>query len=220
MFYGYVGKSTNLAASEELSFALRHQILGLSYAQAIQTPKMLICRRPNTETEFESVAQRLWHPKMTRYIDGIKEALEHFNWNGLGAGVAGYKSTVCLMKGGQGNQLYVVDMRPLLGQIWFMPTAEMWRRAVDMTKAIRMPDDQVIIEFPDSQIWWLQAKHSEWNIRKFKITQERYLEFPDGTKRPLPSVDREEPLDLEQLRREVGDVRPARFNAEGAFTQN
>jgi len=70
----------------------------------------------------------------------------------------------------------VMDARPMLGQVFFAPSAEAMQKGLKRAKIPVQMVPPILIELPDKQIWRLQQKGSgEWNCRKFKVTKTKYF---------------------------------------------
>lgn len=154
MFYGYIGKSTNPAKTEELSFALRYEILkgigslgGAANAhretRTAHYPDLLICRRPGPISAFGEFLNQIVDTDVVsdnafprpfpslNILENIKNYAGGNGWAdaadvaGIGMSLDNHRQfSVCWLAQGQAEEIHVVDLRQTLGQIWFVQSIE------------------------------------------------------------------------------------------------
>ena len=203
--YGCVGKSFKPAVTNRILATLGEQIAVTDvYQESHNHGDMRVLFVGDlAQPEFDVLNKE--YPSSTRanllrnvferdgMVEGLKNFAAHINYSNWAAAVQ-VCDTLYLMS--FGINFYVIDMRKTLGQIFFCPTADDWRAAVaECSERIAapwqyFPQDQVIIERPEMQMWPLkfdfngfddgykhETRHPDWHIRKFKVTKTKYYEF-------------------------------------------
>lgn len=125
MLYGYVGKTTEPAITEELSSAIRSQFPENKYDRVLRQPSLLICR--NKMTKFsKSVQKKVPFNTDEQELDTIRNQVLQYGEIFEAAGDAvGYNSTLWMF-----NRLLFVDLRGKLGQVWFVTDSQIFKNAI------------------------------------------------------------------------------------------
>jgi hypothetical protein len=213
---GYAGQSTNpaitLSLIEGLVRALWSSLPDMS-EQSIQTifgsfssDKGVTIAQIGDIPEFNALCNI--HPYLTGSLNkadllrkmyllnpdrsvhgGIKDFIARINYGEYSTAIVD-DDTLWLVTAGK--PLYVVDLRGTLGQIFFFPSPAAFRKAIE-SYATYIPNDCVIIEMPNYQVWRLEHSREnvpnssfEWRIRKFKVTKTKFYEWgSDGEQHPI-----------------------------------
>ena len=142
-------------------------------------------------------------PFLAERLTGLKEIFSRVNYGAMAVAIAergdDNQRYIWLFRDDE-RPLHVVDLRDTLGQVFYCSTAEIWRNAIDACPSVTpfieaSKTSNQIIEFPAFQIWLLNLDPSKsvvgengaleqgedcWNIRKFKITKTKYIDWKEN----------------------------------------
>jgi hypothetical protein len=171
--YDNLSLSTNTTHTDE--YAALAKIHNMEDCHTFSTPLPNICRTRILANIFNHFPDRM---------DAFKEIYSHINYSSFKIALYDH-SAIWLASQGEDQKMYVLDLRELLGQIYFFADARnVWDNVLysldkgavkyrDLAQYRETLSNLQFIEVPDSQLWkfswdWTEDK---WLINKYKITK-------------------------------------------------
>lgn len=181
-----INKNNHPFVSEDYSTALIHngRIIDNDYSYLIK--KYEVASSCDSEILLRIFEKEVTNETFEARLQGLKElwTLAYFSQMAVGIGECGDNLRRLWLFRNRARSLWIVDLREILGQIFFSSTPAMWHNALSTSswRKIFHKKRVKLIEVPPQEVWMFQTENGEiTDIQKHRVAlSNNFREFGDN----------------------------------------